>query len=307
MNRKLRIQTAVLVGASLSLTALLASQASAADPTTADCLSANEKSTTERNQHHLRAARSELLICAAMSCPTDVRTECARRVDEVNAAIPTIAFEAKDASGNDMSAVKVTLDGQPLTERLEGTAISIDPGEHVFTFEASGLPVLEKKFVIVEGVKERRERITFGNSPAPDAPAPPVGATSSSPMPEADSSAGSSGSMQKTLGWVMAGGGVVGLGLGLVFELKRSSKLDDRDKICPSGVGCPAGSQSRIDGLTDDARSAGTIGTISLIAGGLLVAGGLTLVFTAPSGDAKVAAAPVVAPGFQGIALTGRL
>ena len=100
----------------------------AADPTTADCLNANNRSIDLRNNHRLRAARGQLLICAANNCPADIRKECTRRVDEVNGQIPTIIFEAKDAaSGKDLSAVKVTMDGELIADRLEGTAISIDP------------------------------------------------------------------------------------------------------------------------------------------------------------------------------------
>ena len=66
-----------------------AREASAADPTTIDCLSATEGSLKLRSEHKLRSARAQLLVCASPSCPADIRTECARRVDEVNVAIPT--------------------------------------------------------------------------------------------------------------------------------------------------------------------------------------------------------------------------
>jgi hypothetical protein len=70
---------------------------------------------------------------------------------------------------------------------------------------------------------------------------------------------------------------------------------------------CPPGSQERLDSLTTDARSASTAAAVSFIAGGVLVAGGLTLVFTAPrSRSPNVTAVPVVGPGFQGLMLTGR-
>ena len=123
-----------------------------------------------RNHHKLRDARAQLLICSAASCPGDVRDECIRRVGEVNVAMPTIVFEPKDAASSDLSAVKVTMDGAPLAERLEGTALSIDPGEHTFTFDTPGQPPIQKQFVIREGEKDRRERITFGAAVAAVAP-----------------------------------------------------------------------------------------------------------------------------------------
>lgn len=296
----------------------LSRPAHAGDPTTADCLAANDKSITLRNQHQLRAARSELLVCAASNCPPDIRNECSRRVSEVNAAIPTMAFEAKDASGNDLSAVKVTMDGAMLTERLEGSALSIDPGEHVFVFETTGQPAVTKRFIILEGAKDRRERITFGNPEAPGGatqvspmaspqPLSPALPTYEAPSPAPDTS--SSGKTQRILGWTATGLGVVGLGLGAVFEAMRSSKLDDRAKVCESGTNCAPGSQARINALTDDARSASTLGVASFVAGGLLVAGGLVVVFTAPSAhpSGNVSFLPVVVPQFQGLMVSGHV
>src|SRR5271165_2147015 len=72
------------------------------DPTLADCITANESSIALRRQHKLRAARAQLLVCSAASCPEEIRSECVRRVTDVNVAMPTIVFNAKDGSGNDL-------------------------------------------------------------------------------------------------------------------------------------------------------------------------------------------------------------
>jgi hypothetical protein len=133
-----------------------------ADPTTADCLNANERALAFRQSHRLREARAEFLLCAAGTCPTDVKNECARRVADMNAAIPTIIFEAKDAAGNDLTAVKVTMDGQPLVDTLQGLPISLDPGLHQFVFETAKNPPYARSLVISEGLKDRREQIVFG-------------------------------------------------------------------------------------------------------------------------------------------------
>src|SRR5580700_4041082 len=82
--------------------------AQAADPTTADCLAASDASLKFGNDHKLRAERSQLLVCASSTCPTDIKKECLTRVDEVNVQIPTIVFSVNDAKGADLSAVKVT-------------------------------------------------------------------------------------------------------------------------------------------------------------------------------------------------------
>ena len=64
------------------------------------------------------------------------------------------------------------MDGQPIAERLEGTALSIDPGAHTFTFETAGQANIEKQFVVHEGEKDRRERIVFGAPMVTAAPTP---------------------------------------------------------------------------------------------------------------------------------------
>jgi hypothetical protein len=159
----------VVCVATVALRILSAADAHADDPTTADCLSANEHSIQLRADHKLRDARAQLLICAAASCPADIRNACMQRVAKVNDAIPTVVFEVKDANDNELTAVTVTMDGQPLVARLEGTAISLDPGEHVFGFEAAEQPRVEKRLVIHEGEKDRRERVIVGAAAAPPA------------------------------------------------------------------------------------------------------------------------------------------
>src|SRR3954466_9445241 len=135
-----RSLSAMLFAAAAAALLAPAGRAVAADPTTGDCLTANDKSISLRNEHKLLGARTQLLVCAASSCPAEIRKECTRRIDLINASLPTVVFEAKDGSGNDLSAVTVKMDGELLADKLEGTAISLDPGAHSFTFDAVGQP-----------------------------------------------------------------------------------------------------------------------------------------------------------------------
>jgi hypothetical protein len=171
LNKSIRVVAGVIAGVIVGVIVFLGAgfadrPAHAADaaraPTTAGCLAAAESSLALRSQHKLRDARAQLLICSAPSCPADVRAECIRRVAEINAALPSVVFEAKDGDGNDLVEVTVTMDGQPLADRLDGPALVVDPGVHSFVFEASGQPAVRKQFVIREGDKDRRERITLG-------------------------------------------------------------------------------------------------------------------------------------------------
>src|ERR1019366_4336569 len=65
--------------------ATAATTAHAAGPSVGECLSATEAALKLRNDHKLREARHQLLICAAPSCPSDVRADCTHGVEETNA------------------------------------------------------------------------------------------------------------------------------------------------------------------------------------------------------------------------------
>jgi hypothetical protein len=303
------------------------SDAIAAGPTKAACLAASADWADLREDRKLRAARDRLLLCAAASCPTDIREECSRHVPELTQAIPSIVFAAKDSSGNDVALVSVTIDGQPLLTKLDGSSIAIDPGEHTFRFVAPGQLPIEKKFVIQEGEKERRERIEFGADvpakpsavpPPPSSGAPPVerplvpsvplapAASSSAPMTQ-EAPPGSGGGLgaQKILGVVAGALGAGGIAVGSVFGVMASSKWTTAKATC--GAGCPPNDPAQNE--KSDAQSAATVSTIGFVAGGALVATGLLLFVTAPQSSttqtARVRVSPSVGPDMAGVTLMG--
>jgi hypothetical protein len=217
-----------------------------------------------------------------------------RRVDQVNASLPTVVIEAKDGSGNDLAAVKVTMDGDVLAEKLDGSALSIDPGAHTFTFEVAGQPPITKQLVIREGQKDRREVLQFGAPPA-EAAKPAASTSKAAPNPAIETSvdqvSSSSGNTQKTLALVAGGVGVVGVAVGSIFGLQSMSKHNDAEKKCPGE--CP--DQAGVD-LWNEARTAGNISTIAFAVGGVGLATGAILWFTAkPSRSSSVQAQ--VGPG----------
>ncbi len=268
-----------------------APQAHAADPTTADCLAATEASLKSGNEHHLRTERNQLLICAAATCPDDIRKECLRRVEDVNAAIPTIIFEAKDAAGNDLSAVRVTMDGEDLAERLEGTALSIDPGQHTFVFETPGQRAVAKRFVIRESEKDRREAFAFGVAMAAPLFSQPMDAGAVRLTPAAAERNDGLGT-QTIVGIVFTGLGAVGLGVGSAFGLAALSKKNEAQEVCP-------GQCATQTGVNDwsDAKSNGNVSTALFIGGGIALATGVVLWVTAPSSNAMASARVGVGPG----------
>jgi hypothetical protein len=271
------------IGLALTL-GLVASRASADD---ASCIAATEGALTLRQHGKLHDALKQLAACADVACPAEVKAECSRRIDDVKAAMPTLILAAKDGAGNDLAEVKVSMDGAPLVATLDGRPIAIDPGEHVFVFEEAGQAPVEKKLVLLEGERDRREGVVIGPL-APSAPAAP----SALPQP-------SSWSTQKTLAVVGAGLGVVGVGLGATWGAYAISSQNQEKSDCASAGGCSKPKQASAD--YSAARENATASTVSFAVGAAFLAAGAVLWFTAPS----VRVAPTVGSHDGGLVLGG--
>ena len=267
--------------------------ARAGEPTVSDCLAATEASLKSGNEHHLRTERNQLLVCAAATCPADIRKECVRRIEAVNAAMPTILFEAKDATGNDLSAVKVTMDGVVIAERLEGVPLSIDPGAHVFVFETAGHLAVTRRFVLRESEKDRREGIAFtAGEPTATSQAPFF-----TPSPEpVKQSLGT----QKALGLATAGVGVAALAVGSAFGLAAISKKDRAQQECPNLCSTP----SQVDDWSE-AKAEGDVSTVLFVVGGVALAGAAVLWFTAPAQTSAAGVTARVGLSRQGLRVEG--
>jgi hypothetical protein len=163
------------LAASAVLAVLLAPRPVLADVTKDQCIEANVRGQDLRKNGKLSAAHEQLQLCSNASCPALVRDDCARRLDEVDKVQPTIVFVAKDASGNDVAAVAVAIDGRPLTARLDGSELPVDPGEHVFTFTISGQPPVSRTLVLAAGQKDRREEVILGGGAPSPIPRPSGG------------------------------------------------------------------------------------------------------------------------------------
>jgi hypothetical protein len=240
---------------------------------------AAEASLKLRADHKLRLTRTQLAVCSSPSCPAEVRQECMHRIDEVNAASPTLVLAVKDRAGHDLSTVRVSVDGQLATDHLDGSAMAIDPGPHEFTFEATGAPALTETIILHEGEKDRRETVTLALGPAPEPlRASPLSGTVSG----ADSAPPtSSGKSQRVAGIVVGAVGVAGLAVGGVFGALASSSWKTAQRECPDHTGCsPAAMDDRSHAVTS-----ATFSTVGFIAGGVLLAGGVTLFLTAPKGE----------------------
>jgi hypothetical protein len=246
-------------------------------PTTEDCIAASESGQDLRHAAKLSHARARFAVCVLESCPQPIRDDCAQRLDEIATAMPSVVFEITNSAGNDVPGVVVTMDGKPApgaTGHGGGIALELDPGEHTFRFAAAGVKEIEKRLVLVEGVKNRREVIILDR-----AGAPPI--VSPTPLPRAEAPARTTS--PPILAWVAFGVGGAGLGLGvsagLVAGGKHSALADE----------CDNNTNTCTPQYTDDLdafHTWRTVSTIGYVAGALGVVGGAVLWFTAPKADA---------------------
>jgi hypothetical protein len=258
------------------------------------CIAANEKAVSLGMAGKLLDELKELASCAAASCPDVVKVSCAQRLVELTAKIPSIVFDVRDASGNSLADVRLSIDGVAFGERLTGTAIPLDPGSHQFTFETAGQPAVTRTLILQEGERDRRESVTLG-TPSPPVPAVAPGPSySTASAPPEDRGHG-----RRVLGLIVGGVGLAGLGVGGIFGGLTFSSWGHANTECPSHSACST--QATND--RSSALTSGTISTVSVIAGGVLLAGGLALYFTAPS-DHGPSIGVQLAPGALGV--TGR-
>jgi len=170
--------------------AVLASSGSASaqgSSDTARCTDAYVQGQHLMRSAHLLDAEAALLLCARDPCPMALRPECSQWLAEIQRTLPSVVIAAKSASGDDVRDGRVLLDGKPFIATLDGTAKDVDPGDHVFRFEATGQPAVEQRVLVREGEKARAVTFRLSAPPASNGvavelpPAPVVPATSPSP------------------------------------------------------------------------------------------------------------------------------
>jgi hypothetical protein len=294
-----------------------------ADPTKVQCIDANVKGQDLRRDGKLSAAREQLRACANPFCPVLVRDDCTERLDELERAQPTIAFEVKDDGGADLIHVRVSVDGRPVLDQLDGKPVNVDPGAHVFTFEVSAYPPSTRTIVVTEGQKGRRERVTILRGPSPE-PAPPV-----APRPSLDANppvaaqadtasatgpAPATGGIgaQKILGLVVSGVGVAGVAVGSLFGLMTLSQKSQQETACPSATACSPGGHALAVGDHSTGMTDSTISTVGFIAGGALLTTGAVLFFTSSpsperSPSSRILVIPSAGPRGGAVFLRGAL
>jgi hypothetical protein len=269
-----------IAGVSFALVAvpsMFASTAARADDEEA-CVASSERALAAVHRQSLLEARSALVACTDAKCPDIVRSSCQRRLVDVNAAIPAMVFEMKDAAGNDLAGVQIAVDGSPLADHADGAPVVLDPGKHSFRFQAAGFRAVQRDFVLRQGERDRHEPIVF-ESAAVEKPSV------------------SRGWSALQIGGVAAAAvGVAGIAVGSIFGLKAGSDRSSELGACGSVCATPA-DQSNATSYRNAFFGDSTISTVGFVAGGVLIATGAILFFAGrPTDDPRATTGWRVAP-----------
>jgi hypothetical protein len=213
-----RLTTLLAVPAVLAVMAF-EGVASAAPDDREQCASSAEDAQKLRDEGKYRRAREQMLVCARDVCPGPIKSDCGKWLTELDRDAPTVVFGARDSKGADVFDVKVSMDGSPIQEKLDGKPVLVDSGEHTFRFESKDGSVKEEKVLLRAAEKARPIIATFGTGGTPPPPPPP---------------GGGEGSIVPAI--VVGGIGVIALGSFAIFGIGGKNDVDDLQKCKPT---CP--------------------------------------------------------------------
>jgi hypothetical protein len=210
-----------LVSFSLLLAFSTATAPAFADDAKLACADAYHAAQFQRKNGTLRKARESLLVCASDKCPSILQPDCVRWLGEVEAAIPSVVFAAKGPDGKDVVEVRVSIDGEVVTDTLDGKAVVLDPGKHTIRFERPGEKPISQGILVREGEKAR---VVSASWAKPDT-------TSETKTVVVTEAARPVSSNPKTAAWIFTGVGVVGLAtFGTLALLASNRRQELRDQ-----------------------------------------------------------------------------
>jgi hypothetical protein len=265
----------LLCAGSLLASTSLAAPVFADDP----CVDAHAQGQIVRKAHQLVEASEQFHACAQQMCPAMVQKDCVVWLDEVEKSLATVVLTVEDRAATELARVDVRVDGRPLPNALDGRALRMNPGPHAFHFfDTADGSSLDQQVIVTEGERNRGIAVVLGRIPPPSRAQP---------------------SGLRTAGWVLGGLGVVGLGVGTVAGVVAIG--DKGSAHCVNDV-CASGPLA-------GARSAAAVSDAGLVAGGVLLAGGVALLVLSRSGGREnrpsASVAPLVAAHGGGLAVGG--
>jgi hypothetical protein len=253
-HRSTRARLARATGA-LAVAGTVLLSASLAHATGGDaCARAAEEGQRMRDESKLRAARAKFLECGADSCPDIIRSDCARWLAELDAALPTLSIRARDSRGQDVSGARLDIDGAVALDAVRGQSVQLDPGEHTLVLTARAGDRLEQHVVVVRGERDRIVTFAFARPLATDGTAP--GDAIGPPTNDA-------GSPSYTAPIVVGAVAVVALATFGILDLHANGRYRDLRDGCGTTRSCASDDVSSVHGELVGAAVALGVGVVA--------------------------------------------
>lgn len=256
----------------------------------------------------------------------DLANAADKRAAALEASVPHLVVKLADSAEKDQassSAYRVRLDGRAMQASELGAPLAVDPGEHRLEVAADGKMTRSYavKLAGAGSVEISVDKLDDMPAPSPGV-APPVRAPivvvsppATKPAIAAEPAAEDKnrGSGQRTLGLVIAGAGIVGIGAGAYFGGRALSESSEANRACPTAASCPNGENDAKERSKDSFR----VSVVSLASGTGALTLGAIIYFLAPSADASPARGdgkppsktariiPAVGPDLAGLTAVG--
>lgn len=196
----------------------------------------------------------------------------AERATSVEQRLSRLQLTVDTRAGKE--SLQVRLNGKPIPPGSWDASLPVDPG--LQTIEVSAPGYVTWKTTVVLGVGPSTASVDVpALTPEPQQDSTPPATESAAPVRTESSNT------QRVVGYVVGGVGVAGLAVGGVFAFRAYDKNQESLDQCKKGD--PTACTPEGAALRKSAQSSGTIATAATIAGGALVATGITLLISAPS------------------------
>jgi len=286
------------------------------------CLASADMGQSLRDDGHYMIARDQFLSCAREVCPKLVHDQCTEWLRQLDEAVPTVVFGARDQHGNDITAARVLSDGKLITSSLDGKPVALDPGPHDLRFERDPEESVTVHVVLRTGEKNREVSAAFPASEGTPAGSGQTPMTPGTVTPDhAEKTEGFWNARAVTsLSLLVAGAAAVGVGAYFGVQSRNEKDSADatvsrlgsqsacRDPLPANRVDCNSLASAR-----DSQNSNAILNEALYITGGVLAAGALaSWVFWPKAVDEPKAStaptsriAPTLGPSAFGVRLEG--
>jgi hypothetical protein len=121
----------------------------------ATCTEAFSAAPEQIKKGQFALAHVALLRCAEEPCPHAMRPLCAEELRQLEPRVPSVVLSARSSEGKDVVDARVLDHGVVIASSLDGRAVDVDPGLHVFRFERPGEAAQDVQVLVREGEKDR--------------------------------------------------------------------------------------------------------------------------------------------------------